>query len=55
MVVVVIIIIIITQHRCSVVEIPALFKLVYLSFTIVMSKEQGAASSEEEVEEKEAE
>jgi hypothetical protein len=38
-----------------VVEIPALFKLVYLSFTVIMSEEQGVASLEEEVEEEEAE
>jgi hypothetical protein len=44
-------IIIITQHWHSVVEIPALFKHVYISFTIIMSEEQGVASSEEEVEE----
>jgi len=37
------------------VEIPALFKLVHLSFTIIMSEEQVVASSEEEVEEEEAE
>jgi hypothetical protein len=38
-----------------VVEIPALFKLVYISFTVIMSEEQGVASSEEEVLEEEAE
>jgi hypothetical protein len=36
-------------------KIPALFMRVYLSFRIIKSEEQGVASSEEEVEEEEAE